>query len=121
MTTQTVERDPATGLALLPEGYIWRVASTNRYLTLKLVLVTTKTLTGGMWWWKYEYPETSEKVVEEAYYDTHFLAPKSRTKEAIADGLARLSDTMYKEYKDKQDQWGLMKSFWGDYPPKKLS
>jgi hypothetical protein len=56
-----------------------------------------------------------------AYYDTHFLAPKSRTKEAIADGLARLSDTVYKEYKDKQDQWGLMKSFWGDYPPKKLS
>ncbi len=121
MATLTVERDPETGLALLPEGYIWRVVSTDRYLTLRLVSTWTQPLTRGMWWWKEEYIKTHEKEVMEDYYDTHNLASSVRTKGSVAYGLANLSDNMFRAWTKKQDQWELMRSFGGDYPPKNLN
>ena len=121
MTTQTVVRDPETGLALLPEGYIWRVAASGRYLTVYLVQICTETVTQGKWWWKYEYNTTTEETLVEDYYDTHHLATPVRTKENIAHGLAKLSDTMYRTWEMKQKQRNLMDSFSGDYPPKSLN
>lgn len=121
MTTQTVERDPETGLALLPEGLIWKVSSTNRYLTLRLVRIVTTSHTRGIWWWTEEYTKSVEDPVMEDYYDATQLAARARTKEALAAGLATLSDTMYTEWKRRQDQWDLMRSFDGSYPPKNVN
>lgn len=121
MTTQTVERDPETGLALLPEGLIWRVSGSDRYLTLRLVRLFNQTVTHGKWWWKEEYIKISEDIVMEDYYDVHQLPMSVRTKESIAHGLAKLSDTMYRTWETKQKQWDLMRSFNGDYPPKNVN
>lgn len=125
MTTQTVERDPETGLAALPEGYVWRVKTehSSRYLTLLLVRVITKTKYRAKWLFfgSEEYIETTEHQVREDYLDTHQWVTATRTKERIAEGLATLSATMYTAWSRQQDEWDMVRSFEGTYPPKNLN
>jgi len=123
MTLQTVERDPETGLAALPEGYYWRVDAERRYLTLCLVKVTTKTKYRSKWLFfgSEEYIETTEKVVKNEYYDTFQLVSARRTRENIAHGLAKLSDEMFTEWNRQQQDWTITQSFAGSYPPKNLN
>jgi hypothetical protein len=123
LTTQIAELDPETGLALLPEGYIWRVEASNRYLELRLVQITTKTLSRPKWLFfgSEEYTETTESILMEDFFDTHNLLHSTRTKENIAYHLAQLSKKIFKKWQEEQAKWDLMRSFRGDYPPKKLS
>lgn len=126
MTTQTVELDPETGLAALPEGYIWRVVSNvsySNYLDIKLVRVDIETLTRPKWLFfgSEEYTVKTERVVMSDWFDVHRFIPARRTKENIAQGISELSEKMYREWKTKQDQFTLMRSLQGDYPPKNLN
>jgi len=119
----TVERDPETGLAALPENYIWRVFSDERYLTLMLVKVTTETKYRPKWLFfgreGYEIPVTT--FVMEEFFDSQQIVSHARNKEAVANGLALLSEKMYRHWKSKQDQADLLRTFSGDYPPKNLN
>jgi hypothetical protein len=122
MTTLTVERDPETGLAALPEGYIWRVRSERRYLGLTLVRVMTETKYRAKWLFfgSEEYTETTEQQIRHDFFDTYDLASPVRTKERVAKRLAKLSATMYTEWRNQQDEFDMLESFSGDYPPKNL-
>jgi hypothetical protein len=123
LTTQTVERDPETGLAALPDGYLWRVHAEKRYLTLKLVRVSTETKYRAKWLFfgSEAYTERTEKVVKEEYYDSYQLISSRRTKDEISRGLAKLSDEMYTEWSAQQRVFDTLISLAGDYPPKNLN
>ncbi len=122
MTTQTVELDPETGFPALPKGYIWRVKSSDGFLTLQLVAVSERVAYYRKWiFWKEEYTHTGESIVEETYLNIHQFAPNSRTGYKVREGLVNLAKGLHTQLIRKQEQRELLESFAGDYPPKNLN
>jgi hypothetical protein len=105
------EIDPATGLPIIPEGYVWRVKKTSQGDSLVIKLVQLKVTEKVLW--IFTRTVSNEVELESAYVWDHEV---EYTNSTFSELLRKRALSIIDNLKDENRLEALV----GEYPPKKL-